>query len=181
MDPVLQAVARAALGATGAESSWVLRLDRDLLRAVAAAGPWAGHLLGAELPVGVGTAGYVVSSGQPMALVPRGPDARLVEGLGARLGREPASVLCVPCQDDDVVVGALELVDKAGGVPFSFDDVELVTLLGGIAGPALRAAGGQAAARPPAEFATELAHLATSDPAAYARLSVVLEALLARG
>ena len=112
---------------------------------------------------------------------PEGADARLAEGLGARLGREPASVLCVPCHDDDVVVGALELVDKAGGVPFSFDDVELVTLLGGIAGPALRAAGGQAAARPPAEFATELAHLATSDPAAYARLSVVLEALLARG
>ena len=73
MDPVLQAIARAALGATGAESSWVLRLDREQLRAVAAAGPRAGDLLGAELPMGVGTAGYVVSSGQPMALVPRGP------------------------------------------------------------------------------------------------------------
>ena len=181
MDAVLQAIARAALDATGAEVSWVLLLDREQLLAVAAAGPRAGDLLGSELPLGVGTAGYVVSSGQPMALVPRGPDARLAEGLGARLGRSPASVLCVPCHDDDVVVGAIELVDKAGGAPFSFDDVELVTLLGGIAGPALRAGGPQEAVRPPAEFAIELAHLASSDPPAYARLSVVLEALLARG
>lgn len=181
MNPVLQAIARAALDATGAEASWVLGLEGERLRAVGAAGPRAGELLGAELPVGVGTAGYVVSSGQPMAVAPRGADARLAEGLGARLGRVPASVLCVPCHNDDAVVGALELVDKAGGGPFSFDDVELVTLLGSIAGTALGVAGAEVTVRPPAEFAAELVQLATSDPAAYARLSVVLEALLARG
>jgi hypothetical protein len=80
-----------------------------------------------------------------------------------------------------VVVGALELVDKAGGKAFSYDDVELVTLLGGIAGAALSVSGLEAAVRPPAEFSAELAQLASSDPVAYARLSVVLEALLARG
>jgi GAF domain-containing protein len=181
MNPVLQAIARAALDGTGADTSWVLSLEGERLRALGAAGPRAGELLGVELPVGVGTAGYVVSSGQPMAIAPRGADARLVDGLGARLGRVPASVLCVPCHHDDAVVGALELVDKAGGGPFSFDDVELVTLLGTIAGAALSVAGTEVIARPPAEFASELAQLAVSDPAAYARLSVVLEALLARG
>ena len=89
------------------------------------------------VPVGAGTVGYVVSSGQPMAIAPRGADPRLSEGLGARLGRMPASLLCVPCHHEDAIVGALELVDKAGGAPFSIDDVELVTLLGGIAGAAL--------------------------------------------
>ena len=93
----------------------------------------------------------------------------------------PASILCVPCHYGDAVVGALELVDKAGSVPFSFDDVELVTLLGSIAGAAISAPGAEVTARPPAELATELAHLAASDPEAYAGLSVVLEALLARG
>ena len=78
-------------------------------------------------------------------------------------------------------MGALELVDKAGGAPFSIDDVELVTLLGGIAGAALSLAGAEVPARPPAEVASELVELASSDPVAYARLSVVLEALLARG
>jgi phosphoserine phosphatase RsbU/P len=181
MNAVLEAIARAALDATGAEASWLLSLEGERLRAVGAAGPGTGELLGSELPVGVGTAGYVVSSGQPMAIVPRGADARLAEGLGARLGRVPASILCVPCHYGDAVVGALELVDKAGGGPFSFDDVEVVTLLGGIAGAAISALGAEVTARPPAEFAPELARLAASDPEAYAGLSAVLDALLARG
>jgi GAF domain-containing protein len=159
----------------------VLALDGDTLRAVAAAGERAGQLLGTQIPGGSGTAGYVVSSGHPIALAPRGADARLAEGLGAHLGRRPASVLCVPCLRDDMVLGALELVDKAGGGPFSFDDVEVVTLLAGIAGVALGVAGTEVAVRPPSEFGAELAHMASSDPAAYARLSAVLEALLARG
>jgi len=181
MNAVLQAIARAALDATGAEASWVLSLEGERLRVVGASGRGTAELLGSELPVGTGTAGYVVSSGQPMAIVPRGADARLADGLGARLGRVPASILCVPCHYDDPVVGALELVDKAGGAPFSFDDVELVTLLGGVAGAAISALGAEVTVRSPAEFATELALLAASDPEAYARLSAVLEALLARG
>jgi hypothetical protein len=34
-------------------------------------------------------------------------------------------------------VGALELVDRDDGAPFGFDDVELVTLLGLVAGEAI--------------------------------------------
>jgi GAF domain-containing protein len=181
VDPVLQAIAGAALDATGAAASWVLALEGATLRAVGAAGERAGQLVGARMPAGSGTAGYVISSGQPIALAPRGSDARLADGLGAHLGRPSTSVMCVPCLRDDVVLGALELVDKAGGVPFSFDDVEVVTLLAGVAGVALGIAGTEVPARPPGEFGAELAHLAASDPAAYVRLSVVLEALLARG
>jgi GAF domain-containing protein len=180
MNPVLQAIARAALDATGAAAGWVLALEGERLRAVGAAGERAGELVGVEVPADVGTPGYVVSSGQPIALAPRGTDPRLEEGLGARLGRLPASVLCVPCLHDDAVLGAMELVDKAGG-PFSFDDVELVTLLGGIAGVALSVAGTEVTPRPPVAFARELEVLAGSDPAAYARLATVLEALLAHG
>jgi phosphoserine phosphatase RsbU/P len=181
VNPVLQAITSAALDATGAVAAWVLAVEGDTLRAVAAAGERAGQLVGTQIPGGAGTAGYVVSSGQPIALAPRGADARLADGLGGQLGRRPASVLCVPCLRDDMVLGALELVDKAGGGPFSFDDVEVVTLLAGIAGVALGVAGTEVAVRPPSEFGAELAHMASSDPAAYARLSAVLEALLARG
>jgi phosphoserine phosphatase RsbU/P len=181
MNPVLEAVARAALDATGAGAGWVLALEGERLRAVATAGERAGELVGTQLPAGAGPAGYVVSSGQPIAIAPRGGDPRLGEGLAARLGQPATAVLCVPCFYDDAVTGALELVDKAGRRPFSFDDVELVTLLGGIAGAALGVAGTETAARPPAEFSAELTQLARSDPAAYARLSVVLEALLAHG
>jgi phosphoserine phosphatase RsbU/P len=181
MNPVLQAVARAALDATGAAASWVLALEGDRLQAVAAAGERAGELVGTRLSAGGGTPGYVVSSGQPIAIAASGGDPRLGDGLAPRLGRPPVAVLCAPCLYDDAVVGALELIDKAGGKPFSFDDVELVTLLGGIAGAALSVSGPEPAVRPPTEFSAELAQLASSDPVAYAKLSVVLEALLARG
>jgi GAF domain-containing protein len=181
VNPVLQAIVTAALDATGATVGWVVALEGDTLRAVGAAGDNAGRLLGARMPAATGTAGYVVSSGQPIALAPRGNDARLADGLGAHMGRHPTSVLCVPCLGDDVVFGALELIDKAGGASFTFDDVEVVTLLAGIAGVALGEAVAEVPSRPPAEFAAELAHVASSDPVAYARLSAVLEALLARG
>jgi phosphoserine phosphatase RsbU/P len=181
VNPVLQAIAGAALDATGAAASWVLALEGERLRAVAAAGERAGELVGELLSADVGAPGYVVSSGQPIAIATSGGDPRLGGGLADRLGKAPTAVLCVPCLHDDAVVGALELVDKAGGKAFSYDDVELVTLLGGIAGAALSVSGLETAVRPPAEFSAELAQLASSDPVAYARLSVVLEALLARG
>ena len=150
-------------------------------RAVAAAGERAGQLVGTQMPGGWGPAGYVVSSGQPIALAPRGADARLAEGARRAPRSSPGQRTCVPCLRDDTVLGALELVDKAGGGPFSFDDVEVVTLLAGIAGVALGVAGAEVPVRPPSEFGAELANMASSDPAAYARLSAVLEALLARG
>ncbi len=181
MNPVLEAIAAAARDATGAAAGWVLALRGDRLLAVGTAGERAGELLGSDMALGVGTAGFVISSGQPIALVPRGADPRLSDGLGARLGRDPTSVLCVPCMHEDVILGALELIDKAGNGSFSFDDVELVTLLAGIAGAALAAGGTEPNVRPPAELGAELAHLSGSDPAAYARLATVVDALLARG
>ena len=92
----------------------------------------------------------------------------------------PACFVCRACETTSSSV-PWSFVDKAGGAPFSFDDVEVVTLLAGIAGVALGVAGMEVPSRPPAEFGAELAHIASSDPAAYARLSVVLEALLGRG
>ena len=115
----------------------------------------------------------------------RGRDGRVRAGLGPaggdgasrrrrrrRRGRRrparhrPASVLCVPCAHDDDVLGVLELVDKAGGGPFTFDDVELITVLANIAGSALaESAGG--VVRSPDELGGELRQLAADDPTAY--------------
>jgi phosphoserine phosphatase RsbU/P len=181
MNPVVQAIATAIVGATGARAGWVLALEGTTLRAMGAAGERGGELVGTVVPAGQGTAGYVIGSGQPIAIAPRGDDPRWSEGLAGRLGLAPQSILCVPCVQDDTVLGALELVDKAGGGPFSFDDVELASLLAGIAGVALGASGTEVTVRPPNEIGAELVQLASSDPAAYARLSTVLEALLARG
>jgi GAF domain-containing protein len=179
---VLQAIVDAATEATAASEGWILAPRYDRLHVLAAAGDRPGQLMGATVPVGEGTAGYVVASGQPLALSPRADDARATSGVAALLGLHPASVLCVPCQGDDSIAGALEVVDKAGGGRFSLDDVELATLLGGIAGAALTEITGSASAVPsPAELAGGLERLAGAEPARYTALAAAVSALLDRG
>jgi len=176
---VLQSVLGSAMAATAAAAGWVLVLDGDRLRVEAALG--AGDLVGTEVAADAGTAGFVLASGQPMAMAVRADDARLGEGVLARLAQPPAGILCVPCTAADTVVGVLELVDKAGGASFSFDDVELTTLLAGIAAAAIEDGTGGVPVRSPAELGGELERLAGADPVEYARVAALVEALLARG
>jgi GAF domain-containing protein len=184
------AVIAAAVEATAATAGWILETRDGELTIVAAHGgspAWSGSLVGRRARAGVGTAALVVQSGQPVALQPgRGS---LGDELGTELlQRSPVSLVCVPCLDGEAVVGALQLVDKGGGGPFDFDDVELATLLGTIAGPALREAA--AADRPgragpgtpaptPEGLGRDLARLAEADPVRFATAARVVEALLA--
>ena len=182
-DPVLQAVLHAAVDVTAAGAGWVLartsRGDDLEVVAVRSGAVDASGAQGARVPIGSGTAGYVVASGQPLALSGAADDPRLAEGVGELLPRAPTTVLCVACEVGDEVVGALELVDKTGGVAFSFDDVELATLLAGIAGVALAAPEGRArAVASPGELAADLHRLAETDPARYVTVAAALSALL---
>ena len=182
LDPVLQAIVRSATEATGAGEGWLLAVEDNDLRAVAAAGTQPGQALDVVVPGTSSAAGYAAASGEPIVLSPGSRDPRLGEGIAAALGRQPTSLLCVPCGTEQAVVGVLELIDKVGGGPFSFDDLELATILAEIAGAALAAAG--ATARPvatPDELATELRTLALNDPERYEAVATVLEALLAHG
>jgi GAF domain-containing protein len=179
MNPVLQAVVDSAVGATAASAGWVMALQGERLAVVAAFG--VPDVVGADVAAGEGTAGFVATSGQPMAMAARAGDARLSEGILGRLTEQPSSVLCVPCTSADTVVGVLELVDKAGGGTFSFDDVEVATLLAGIAAAAIEAGGGDVAVRSPSELGAELHRLAAADPAGYAQVATLVEAILARG
>ena len=185
VNPVLRALAEAAVTATGASDGWLLAVEDDVLRVVAVAGSGTASLpaLDATIPAGAGSAGFVAASGQPLAVSPRGEDPRFDEGTSQLLGRRPTSVLSVPASTDDGVVGVLEVVDKAGGGSFSFDDVEMATLLADIAGVALVQAEGAAvtAVPRPAELGGELERLAASDPARYAGVAAAVAALLDRG
>ena len=179
---VLQAIIEAATDVTAATEGWILAPRDQRLFVVAAAGDRPGQLLGASVPAGEGSAGYVVGSGQPLALAPRGGDDRGTSLVAGLIGLRPASVLCVPCSGDDAVAGALEVVDKAGGGRFTLDDVELTTLLGGIAGVALSQIAATGPAAPtPAELGGGLHRLAELDPARYATLATAIGSLLDRG
>jgi GAF domain-containing protein len=180
--PTLTAVVTAAVDATGATAGWILEHRDGELVVVAAHGgstEWAASLLGRRTGGAAGTASLVVQSGQPVALQPGA--GSMEDELGTELlRRSPVSLVCVPCLDEDAVVGALQLVDKAGGGPFDFDDVEMATLLGTIAGAALREVGAVAVDAPtPESLGRDLARLAEADPARFAAAAKVVEALLA--
>jgi GAF domain-containing protein len=178
-DPVLDAVMRAAVSATGATNGWIVEPADERLRVVAAAGGEAGTLVDREIDGSAGgTVGLVLASGPPMALSPRPDDPRATQGVASLLGVVPASVLCVPCGDDEVV-GALELVDKTGGGSFSFDDVEIATLLAGIAGVGITARTGGPDLPTPAELASALERLAVVVPSRYSTVARIVGALLA--
>ena len=74
--------------------------------------------------------------------------------------------------------GVLEVIDKQDGGRFSIDDVEIVTLLGGIAGAALADAGDAVPVVSPDELASGLRQLAVADPARYASVAEAVRALL---
>lgn len=178
----LQAITEAAAEATAASHAWLLALDGDGLVAIVAVGTDAGQAAGHVIRAGEGSTGYVLASGQPLALQPRPGDAHPWADQHPLLRRVPRSILAVPCEAADGLVGVLELVDAVSG-SFSFDDVEVVGLLGSIAGAAL-AEGMRHGPRDvahPDQLGRELAQIFADDPSRYARIAVVLEALLSDG
>jgi GAF domain-containing protein len=173
-DAVLNAVLEAAVAATGAGAGWVVDTRRQPWGVVATAGN-AAHVHGIAWPTD-GVVGFVIGSDQPAALIPR-PGIVLTADVEAALGHRPTAVLVVPCSASAGPVGALGLVDKAGGGPFSFDDLELTALLGPIAGVALATASPSAVPEV-AVVANALVRLSTTNPERYERVALALTVLL---
>ena len=173
----LTSIVQAAIGVTGALDGWLLVADHDQLVVVASA---AGDVvrLGVAFPAAAGSAGFAAASGQPVARRRLAGDSSEAGSALSRWCDDARSVLAVPCAGTDGVLGVLELAGKSGGGNFSIDDVELVSVLAGIAASALLATSPAAAA--PSELAERLTGLAQIDPDAFAALSAVVDRLAPR-
>ena len=182
VDAILDALTRAARESTSARDTWLLSSDDDgKLRVAAAVGDVATGHLGHTFPCDVGVEGFVFQSGQPVALSSTSEDARLQEGVLAKLQRKPESVLCVACEEGEGTMGVLLLADKVDESSFTLDDVDITTVLGDVAAVALSYRAGGSRIPSPAELAGELTALATSDPVGYARLAPVISTFLQHG
>jgi GAF domain-containing protein len=179
--PVLQAIVEALVQATGAQAGWIVADTGDHLEVRAAAGDGSNGLVGRSVPSASGSVGFVVASGQPLALAGTNQDPRLAEGVTRLAGVVPRSLVCVPCDTPEGVVGALEAVEKTGAASFTFDDIEFASLLARIAAAEFASSRRARALTSPAELGRELQHLAESDATRYAMVATIVEALLARG
>lgn len=137
-DAVLQSICTIATSVARADRAWILGRTADdrALEVLAGVAHGVSEPIGDRVPVAETAGGYVISSGLPLAVVLRSPDQFPADIAVARGNGTPNSIMCVPCEHEGRAYGVLELAGSADGA-FTFDDVEIGTILSGVAGASL--------------------------------------------
>ncbi|HIC89737.1 MAG TPA: GAF domain-containing sensor histidine kinase [Anaerolineae bacterium] len=131
LEPLLQHIIRAAASLTHSEGSSILLLDENTgeLRFRAATGKDPEKLQQLSVPLDRSIAGTIVRTGKPVIVHNAQADPRHYEGVDVSLGFTTGSILGVPLNVRDEVIGALEVVNKQGGVDFDAYDTWLLSTL----------------------------------------------------
>ncbi len=130
--------ARELFGA-GACSLALLSDDGSELVYTTAAGAGAGGVTGMRLPAGQGLAGWVVMSGQPVAVDDLAADPRFARDVAEGTGYVPRAMLAVPVAVDDEVLGVLTVLDRDAARAGADRDMVLLQLFADQAAHALEA------------------------------------------
>lgn len=99
----------------GAAACSVAVLDGAELEFRVASGVGSAEVLGMRIPVGRGIAGWVVASGQAIAVADVQRDPRFAREEAAATGYVPRTILAVPVEGEDGPFGVLEVLDRSPG------------------------------------------------------------------
>ena len=77
-----------------------------------ASGAGAEEVIGMRVSVSHGIAGWVVTSGQPIAIADVTRDPRFAEAFASETGYVPRSILAMPLETDRQMIGAIEVLDR---------------------------------------------------------------------
>lgn len=91
--------------------------DGDLIF-LSAVGQVADQLIGMRIPAGKGIAGFVFSSGQPMAVTDVGQEESFYAEVDKKTGYTTQTILATPLRYKDEVIGVLEYVNRIGEPPY---------------------------------------------------------------
>lgn len=138
---VLRSVVDAAVALIRAEAASIALHDPATNRLVfrVAAGERGAGVVGLEIGPDEGVAGYVFSTGQPLALGEASTDPRFGRGAAEQTGYVPRSLIAVPLGDDAGTLGVLEVLDRRDGEPFDLRDLEAAAVFARQATVAIRA------------------------------------------
>lgn len=89
------------------------------LRFLAAIGKVAHQLINLQIPAGKGIAGFVYSSGQPMAIADVGEEASFYAEVDRKTGYSTQTILATPLRHNGEVIGVLEYINRTGEPPFA--------------------------------------------------------------
>lgn len=101
------------------EASVIIRDgDNGDLRFLSAIGKVADQLIGMKIPSGKGIAGFVFSSGQPVAVTDVGQEESFYAEVDKKTGYTTQTILATPLRHNDEVIGVLEYVNRIGDPPY---------------------------------------------------------------
>jgi GAF domain-containing protein len=175
---VLRSIVDATAALFGAEAASIALYDPTTDRLVfeVAAGEEGQGVVGLAIGSSEGVAGYVFSTGQPIALADVARDARFGRDAAERTGYVPRSLIAVPLADDEGVLGVLEVLDKRGDGAFDLRDVELASVFARQATVAIRSS--RVERDTATILRTVLAAADATDPADDDGLDAVIEAAI---
>lgn len=138
---VLSSIVEATVTLFDAEAASLALFDPvlDQLVFVVAAGEQGQGVIGLAIAPDQGIAGYVFTTGQPLALSEVESDARFGRGAAEATGYVPRSIVAVPLIDERGSLGVLEVLDKRSSAAFSLRDIELAGVFARQASVAIRA------------------------------------------
>ncbi|MCK9375057.1 MAG: GAF domain-containing protein [Syntrophobacterales bacterium] len=102
-----------------------------------ARGAGAGRIKTLRLKIGEGIAGWVAQTEKPLICADTSREPRFFAQFDARSGFQTRSILCVPLKSRDRLIGVLEVLNKNSPAGFTDEDLELMTIMGNLIGPAL--------------------------------------------
>jgi signal transduction protein with GAF and PtsI domain len=101
------------------EASIIVRNgDTGEIKFLAAIGKVADQLIGLKMPGGKGIAGFVFSTGQPMAVADVGQEESFYDEFDKKTGFETQTILATPLRYNGEVIGVLEFINRIGEPPF---------------------------------------------------------------
>jgi GAF domain-containing protein len=146
---LLSSIVSVARAVFGAAAGSILLLDERTGELVfeATAGQGEEHLVGSRFPAGRGIAGWVAATGEAMIARDLADNAVFARDVAESTRYVPDSIMAAPVACGEVVLGVLEVLDPAPQSRSSLSDLDLLTMLAGQAGIALRGVARDTAAR----------------------------------
>jgi GAF domain-containing protein len=140
-EAVLQSVVDAAVVVFGAQATSIALHEPDTDRLVirVAAGPQGRAAVGLAFGASTGIAGYVFSTGQPLAVTDVGADPRFDRATAETTGYVPHAILAVPVLDESGSIGVLEVLDGGSEGSNQLRDLDLASVFARQATIAIRA------------------------------------------
>jgi len=93
--------------------------DEGDLRFLSAIGKVAEQLIDVKVPAGKGIAGFVLSSGQPMAVSNVVEDSTFYAEIDKATGYSTEMILATPLRHDGDTIGVLEYINRRGDPPYT--------------------------------------------------------------